>query len=216
MDFQLARKGDLMNTTKEKVSYCIGLETGKNLKQQFVDLDLKLLVDGVQDAFQEKQLRLTPDEIQSILNSLRAQIETQQREYLAKFAEENKKAGEIFLEQNKEKEGIVTTSSGLQYRVLSEGTGPSPKLFDTVTVHYKGSFIDGRVFDSSYQRGQPNTFPVNRVIPGWVEILQKMKTGDKWEVFIPSYLAYGENGFGDAIGPNSTLVFELDLISINK
>lgn len=117
--------------------------------------------------------------------------------------------------QNKDQPGVVTLSSGLQYKVLASGNGKSPKVFDAVTAHYKGSFIDGRIFDSSYERGQPHQFFVNRVIPGWSEALQLMKEGDKWELFIPSYLAYGEAGFGNHIGPNVSLVFEIELIKVN-
>jgi FKBP-type peptidyl-prolyl cis-trans isomerase FklB len=203
-----------MNTTKEKVSYCIGLETGKNLKQQFMDMDFKFLLDGFHDAINEANPKLQKDEIQSILTTLRQQIESQQKEFIGKLALENKKAGETFLEQNKTKPGIKTTASGLQYRIIETGTGATPSLLDVVTVHYKGTFIDGKVFDSSIARGTPNTFPVNRVIPGWSEVLQLMKVGDKWEVFIPSYLAYGEIGFGNDIPPNSVLVFEMQLIKI--
>lgn len=203
-----------MESTKEKVSYCIGLETGKNLKQQFVDMDYKLLFEGFQDAINEANPKLKTEEIQSILGALRQQIESQQKEFIDKFAQENKKAGEVFLEANKNKEEVKTTASGLQYKVLKSGNGASPKLLDNVTVHYQGSFIDGRVFDSSYAREKPNTFPVNRVIPGWSEALQLMKVGDKWQVFLPSYLAYGELGFGNDIGPNSVLVFEMELLGI--
>lgn len=205
-----------MKTTKEKVSYCIGLETGRNLKNQFADMDYQLLSQGFQDALSDSNPKLTQDEIHSILLALRNQVETQQRQYIAKLAEENKKHSEAFLEANKKKEGVITLSSGLQYKVISSGSGSSPTLLDVVKIHYRGTFIDGRVFDSSYQRGEPAVFPVNRVIAGWSEILQKMRPGDKWEVFIPSYLAYGENGFGQEIGPNVALIFEIELLAINE
>ena len=204
-----------METTKEKVSYCIGLETGKNLKQQFVDIDFDSLSEGFQDALSEANPRLENQEIQSILTSLRQQIEVQQKQFVARVAEENKKAGEAFLSENKTKEGVVVTASGLQYKILSSGNGPTPSTIDVVTVHYRGHFIDGKVFDSSYERGKPHTFPVNRVIAGWSEALQKMKVGDKWELCIPSYLAYGEMGLNNDIGPNVTLIFEMELIGIN-
>ena len=131
-------------------------------------------------------------------------------------AEKNKKAGEEFLAANKVKEGIVTTESGLQYRVINEGSGPKPTETDNVTVHYKGTLIDGEEFDSSYKRNQPATFPVNGVIKGWTEALQLMSKGSKWELFIPSEIAYGPNGAGGAIGPNEVLIFEVELIDINK
>ena len=204
-----------MDSTKEKVSYCIGLETGKNLKMQFSDIDLPLLLQGFQDAVSDSDPKLKEDEVMQIMQALRTQIEMQQREFLARLSADNKKSGEEFLSQNKKQAGVVTLSSGLQYKVLSSGSGVSPKPFDAVTAHYKGSFIDGRVFDSSYERGQPHQFFVNRVIPGWSEALQLMKEGDKWELFIPSYLAYGEAGFGNHIGPNVTLVFEIELVKVN-
>lgn len=176
-----------MKSTKEKVSYCIGLETGRNLKHQFADMDLQCLLDGFQDAVSASDPKLAQEEVQSILVALRNQVETQQRHHFARVAEENKKQSERFLADNKEKEGIVTLMSGLQYKVLSSGpvSGVHPTPLDFVKIHYRGSFIDGRVFDSSYQRGQPHVFPLNRVIAGWTEILQKMKAGDKWQVFIP-------------------------------
>ena len=204
-----------MDSTKEKVSYCIGLETGKSLRQQFSDMDLKLLIQGFQDAIDEKVPRLPEEEIRKVMQALKAQIETQQRQFVAKMAEENKKAGESFLVENKQKDGVVSLPSGLQYKVLHQGTGPSPTTLDVVQTHYKGYFLDGKVFDSSYERGKPQVFPVNRVIPGWSEALKLMKVGDKWQIFIPSYLAYGEMGFGNEIGPNMTLVFEMELLGIN-
>jgi FKBP-type peptidyl-prolyl cis-trans isomerase FklB len=205
-----------MKSTKEKVSYCIGLETGKNLKQQFTDIDMDLLNEGFQDGITNSSPKLSQDEIRSILIALRNQIESQQKQYIAQVAEENKKEGETFLSTNKTKEGVVTLSSGLQYKVMKEGAGEKPTLFDVVSVHYKGHFVDGRVFDSSYERGKPQVFPVNRVIQGWSEALQMMKVGDKWQLFIPHYLAYGEHGFGQEIGPNTTLIFEMELLSINN
>ena len=207
-----------MKTTKEKVSYCIGLETGRNLKNQFGDMDSERLTQGFNDALSESNPQLSQEEIHSILIALRKQVETQQREHFSRIAEENKKRSEAFMADNKTKEGVVTLSSGLQYKALASGpgSGDHPTPLDFVKIHYRGSFTDGRVFDSSYQRGQPNVFPLNRVIPGWTEVLQKMKVGDKWQVFIPAYLAYGEMGFGQEIGPNMALVFEIELIAINE
>ncbi|MBS0604143.1 MAG: FKBP-type peptidyl-prolyl cis-trans isomerase [Verrucomicrobia bacterium] len=207
-----------MNSTKEKVSYCIGLETGRNLRHQFADMDMERLQEGFQDALSETNPKLKQEEIQSILVALKNQIESQQRQHFSRVAEENKKRSEAFLIENKSKEGVKTLTSGLQYKILSSGpaSGAHPTPLDFVKIHYRGSFIDGRVFDSSYQRGQPHVFPLNRVIAGWTEILQQMRVGDKWEVFIPPYLAYGEMGFGQEIGPNVALVFEIELLGINE
>lgn len=207
-----------MNSTKEKVSYCIGLETGRNLRNQFADMDMKCLQEGFEDALSENNPKLKHDEIQSILVALKNQIESQQRQHFSKVAEDNKKQSEVFLNENKKQEGITTLNSGLQYKVLSSGasSGIHPTPLDFVKIHYRGNFIDGRVFDSSYQRGEPHIFPLNRVIAGWTEILQLMKVGDKWQVFIPPYLAYGEMGFGQEIGPNMALIFEIELLGINE
>ncbi len=207
-----------MNSTKEKVSYCIGLETGRNLRHQFADMDMERLNEGLQDALSDSNPKLQQEEIQSIMVALKNQIETQQRQHFSKVAEDNKKRSEAFLNENKSKEGIRALTSGLQYKVLSSGpaSGAHPTPLDFVKIHYRGSFPDGRVFDSSYQRGQPHVFPLNRVIAGWTEVLQLMKVGDKWEVFIPPYLAYGEMGFNQQIGPNMALVFEIELLGINE
>ena len=204
-----------METMKEKVSYCIGLETGKNLRQQFADIDTGRLASGLQDGLTATMPKLSEKEIGNILNSLRSQIETQQKQYISELAEKNKKEGEAFLQLNKQKSDVVSLPSGLQYKVITSGTGAAPSLFDHVSIHYTGTFIDGQVFDSSYQRGEPTVFPVNRVIPGWSEALQLMKAGDKWQIFIPPYLAYGEHGFGREIGPNTTLIFEVELLAVN-
>lgn len=206
-----------MKTNREKVSYCIGLETGKNIRNQFKDLDLKLLLQGFQDAVDDKPAQLTKDEVSTILRALQEQIQAQERAYITEVSETNKEAGEKFLSDNKQKQGIVTLSSGLQYKVISTGdkNSQSPTMLDVVTCHYRGSFIDGKVFDSSYERGQPITIPISRVIPGWAEALKLMKVGDKWQLFVPHYLAYGEAGYGP-IQPNSTLVFEMELLGINQ
>jgi FKBP-type peptidyl-prolyl cis-trans isomerase FklB len=204
-----------MKTTKQKVSYCIGLETARNLLRQFTDMDLKLLEEGFKDAISNANPKLEQTEVQSIMQALRQQVDQQQRQFFAKLSEDNRKQGESFLAENKQKDGIVTLNSGLQYKVLSPGTGPKPSPADVVSVHYRGSFIDGRIFDSSYERGKPHAFPVNRVIPGWSEALQLMRVGDKWQIFVPHYLAYGEAGFGNEIGPCTTLIFEMELLGIN-
>jgi FKBP-type peptidyl-prolyl cis-trans isomerase FklB len=205
-----------MESTKEKVSYCIGYETGKNLKMQFSDINMDLLMNGFQDAIKEASPKLPEQEIISILTTLRQQIEVQQKQYIAQISDKNKQDGEAYLNENKKKEGVTVLPSGLQYKVIKKGLGgDKPTLFDTVKIHYKGNFIDGNVFDSSYDRGQPQVLPVNRVIQGWSEALQLMGVGDTLQLFIPHYLAYGEHGFGPHIGPNSTLVFEVELLEIN-
>jgi len=152
----------------------------------------------------EAVLKLTPQ-----------QIEQQQRQYFAKVSEQNKTEGETYLEENKQKDGVRVLKSGLQYKVLQAGNGDKPTPVDVVSVHYRGSFINGSIFDSSYERGKPQVFPVNRVIPGWSEALQHMQVGDKWQIVVPHYLAYGEAGFGNEIGPCTTLIFEMELLGIN-
>lgn len=204
-----------MKSTREKVSYCLGLETGRNLQRQFNDMDVELLRKGFEDAIANNNPKLAQDEIQSIMQALRQQVETQQRQFYAKMSEENRKQGEEYMEKNKAEEGVTTLKSGLQYKVLSSGTGPKPTPADVVSVHYRGSFIDGQIFDSSYERGKPQVFPLNRVIPGWSEALQHMHVGDKWQIVVPHYLAYGEAGYGNEIGPNTTLIFEMELLGIN-
>ena len=201
-----------MENTSEKASYCIGLEAGTNIRRQFADVDMKTLSEGFTDGLKGSAPKLKPEEIQNILHAIRAQMEHQQKEMIGKIAQENKVKGEQFFADNKKKPGIVSVASGLQYQVLAQGTGDKPTLFDVVEVHYKGSFINGTVFDSSYDRGQPAVFPVNRIIPGWTEALQLMPVGSKWKLFIPSYLAYGEVGYGNQIPPNAALIFELELL----
>ncbi|HSX04044.1 MAG TPA: FKBP-type peptidyl-prolyl cis-trans isomerase [Rhabdochlamydiaceae bacterium] len=204
-----------MKTNREKVSYCIGLETGKNLKNQFKDLDGTLLLEGFQDALQDRTPPLEREEIKNIMTALQQQVQKQQREFVMQVAQVNMKESETFLEENKKKEGVTTTLSGLQYKVISSGEGPTPTMMDEVTCHYRGSFINGTVFDSTYEHGKPQTFPLGRVIPGWSEALKMMKVGDKWQLFIPPYLAYGETGYGPQIQPNMTLIFEMELLGIN-
>ena len=207
-----------MESTKEKVSYCIGLEAGNALCNQYAEMDIDCLIQGIQDAAARADTKLAKEEIQSILVNLRNQVEIQRRQHFAKVAEENKKRSEEFLAENKTKEGVNTLTSGLQYKILSSGSKAekSPTALDFVKIDYRGSFIDGRVFDSSYQRGQPLVTPLNRVMAGWAEVLQLMKIGDKWQVFVPHYLAYGELGFQNVIGPNTALVFEIELLGINE
>jgi FKBP-type peptidyl-prolyl cis-trans isomerase FklB len=201
---------------KDKVSYSIGVEIGKNLKKQSVDVNSEFLVKGVKDAYAGGKFLMTDQEMAEALMAFQKEMMAKQQELAKKLGEKNQKEGEAFLAENKAKEGVTVLPSGLQYKVTKAGTGKKPKATDTVTVHYRGTLIDGTEFDSSYRRGQPVSFPVNGVIPGWTEALQLMEEGAKWQVFIPSKLAYGDRGAGPQIGPNATLIFEIELISIQE
>ncbi len=202
-----------LKDTKSKVSYSIGVDIGTNMKRQKLDLDPKALAAGIADALSGKPA-LTPEEMQKVLSEFQNQ-EREKAQTRAKAAgEENTKAGKEYLAANATKEGVKTTTTGLQYKVVKSGAGKTPKASDTVKVHYTGKLIDGTVFDSSVERNEPAEFGVDQVIPGWTEILQLMKEGDKWQVAIPSNLAYGERGAGSDIGPNSTLLFEIELLSV--
>lgn len=202
-------------SNKEKASYCIGLEAGNSIRMQFSDIDVQLLMTGFEDAIKRNRPRVTEKEFGNIMTTLREQIQSQQKAFVSQLAQKNKKQSETFLEENKSKEGIHTLPSGLQYKILEQGNGPLAQLTDAVKVHYKGTFIDGTVFDSSYERGEPAIFPVDRVITGWSEALQIMPLGSKWQIFVPGYLAYGEAGFAPHIEPNKLLIFEMELIEIN-
>jgi FKBP-type peptidyl-prolyl cis-trans isomerase FklB len=198
-----------LSTEMEKVSYSLGVNVAKSVKDQGLEsIDSEAIAKAFKDVFEGNTLEISEEEANIVL-----------QDYFGKLANKkqqvNIEAGKKFLDENAKREGVVTTSTGLQYEVLKEGSGDSPKETDQVTVHYHGTLIDGTVFDSSVDRGQPATFPVNGVIPGWVEALQLMNTGAKYKLFIPSDLAYGERGAGGAIGPHSTLIFEVELISIN-
>lgn len=204
----------VLKDEKDKVSYSIGLEIGNKLKSQSIDINADILASGVKDGLSGSKALMTEEEIQETMTAFQKEMMAKQAEKTKALAEKNKKEGDAFLEENKKKEGVKTTSSGLQYKVLKDGEGPMPKATDTVTVNYRGTLVDGTEFDSSYKRGEPATFPVNGVIPGWVEALQLMKVGSKFQLFIPSGLAYGERGAGQQIGPNSSLIFEVELLSI--
>ena len=194
---------------KEKLSYCLGANIGMSLQSQGLeDLDIKNFTEALRDVLSKSELKINAEEINNHLQSYFGKL---QQENQSKAVEEGKK----FLESNKEKTGITTLESGLQYEILTEGNGAKPKASDTVTTHYHGTLISGEVFDSSVERGQPASFPVNGVIAGWVEALQLMPVGSKWRLFVPSNLAYGERGAGQKIGPHTTLIFEVELISID-
>lgn len=207
------QKAQLM-TQKDSVSYSIGVNIGKNFKQQSVEINPDILARGIKDVLAGGKITLTDEQVQSTLAAFQKQMMAKQEEKTKALGEKNKKDGDAFLAENKKKDSVVTLPSGLQYKVLTMGTGKKPKATDTVTVNYRGTLIDGSECDNSYTRGQPATFAVNGVIKGWTEALQLMPVGSKWQVFIPSDLAYGERGAGQVIPPNATLVFEVELISI--
>ncbi len=206
-------------TRKEKFSYALGMDIGKqvagNLKKQSMEVDWNLVSQGLKDATSGGKTRLTEDEAKAVLNEVQNEVHKEQQEKAQKAAATNKTEGEAFLAANKAKEGVVTLPSGLQYKVLTAGTGPKPTAGDQVVCNYRGTLINGTEFDSSYKRGQPATFGVGQVIKGWTEALQLMPVGSKWQLFIPSSLAYGERGAGAEIGPNATLIFEVELLSID-
>ena len=208
-------KGKTMETekklnTEDSVSYSLGISIGKNLKAQGLDsLNVDLLGKAFSDVFKNQTLLISPEKADQVLSEYFGNLQKTK-------LEKNIKEGQKFLEENKKKPGVVTLPSGLQYIVIKDGIGEIPKESDKVTTHYHGTLLDGTVFDSSVDKGQPASFPVNGVIKGWVEALQLMKVGSKWKLFVPSDLAYGERGAGAAIGPNSTLIFDVELISIDK
>ena len=206
-----------LKTQKDKASYAIGLNIGKSMHKDSVDVDTAILLRGLRDGLAGAKPLLTDDEARAAMVALQADLRKKQEEKMVVQGETNKKEGEAFLAENKTKDGIVTLPSGLQYKILTEGTGPKPTAADTVVCNYKGTLIDNTEFDSSYKRGQPATFPVSGVIKGWTEALQLMPVGSKWQLFIPSELAYGARGGpGGGIGPNATLVFEVELMSIQS
>lgn len=199
-------------TLKEQASYGIGFNIGHNLKEDGLDVDPAMLARGLVDALGGAQPQLTEQEIAKALEEFQKVVEQQMAQRAGKAAQE----GEAFLAANAKKEGVVVLPSGLQYKVLKQGTGASPTTTDVVRTHYHGTFINGKVFDSSVERGEPAEFPVNGVIPGWTEALQLMKVGDKWQLFIPAKLAYGKRGSPGGIAPDTTLVFEVELLDIVK
>lgn len=204
----------MLKTQKDKVSYALGMSLGTKLHQQSVEVDTSIVLRGLKDALAGSKTLLTQEEAQTAFMQLNAEVGKRAEEKMRLAAEPNKKAGQEFLSANKTKEGVVTLPSGLQYKILTEGTGPKPAATDSVVCNYRGTLLDGKEFDSSYKRGQPLTIQVNGVIRGWTEALQLMPVGSKWQLFIPSELAYGDRGAGADIGPGSTLVFEVELLSI--
>jgi FKBP-type peptidyl-prolyl cis-trans isomerase FklB len=203
-----------LNTLKEKISYIIGRDMAANFSKQGIEIEANQLLAGLQDAMAGKPSQLSAEETQKTMMQLQEEMEQKFQEKAGKAGEANKKEGQDFLAANKNKEGIHTLPSGLQYEILQEGTGKTPTRTDQVTTHYKGTLIDGTVFDSSYERGQPATFPVNGVIAGWTQALMLMKEGAKWRLYVPSDLAYGAQGAGADIGPNATLIFDVELLQV--
>ncbi|HUO27388.1 MAG TPA: FKBP-type peptidyl-prolyl cis-trans isomerase [Candidatus Aquilonibacter sp.] len=203
-----------LTTQKEKISYALGMSIGMNTKRQEVDIDPNIVARGLKDVLSGGKTLMTEEEAHTVIGQEQAELRKHQQEKMAQAGEENRKAGVAFMDANKTKEGVVALPSGLQYKILKEGTGPKPASTDTVVCNYRGTLINGTEFDSSYKRGEPTTFPVNGVIKGWSEALQLMPVGSKWELFVPPDLAYGERGAGPDIGPNATLIFEVELLSI--
>ena len=207
---------DDLETLQQKASYSFGVDFAKRLKQQGIDLDISALNRGIKDQAWGSKLAFEEGEMNPFKAEYTQQLRAKLMQEQQKIATQNLEAGKKFLDDNAKKEGVKTTASGLQYKVIKSGDGPTPGPDDTVTTHYRGTLIDGREFDSSYSRGQPASFPVQGVIKGWTEALQLMKVGDKWELYIPSDLAYGPAQRSDLIQPNSTLVFEPELLERKK
>ncbi|MGD0233818.1 MAG: FKBP-type peptidyl-prolyl cis-trans isomerase [Syntrophorhabdales bacterium] len=204
----------VLRTEKEKTSYAIGAQTGADMRHFGMEVDPDLVARGFRDAYSGRNLLLNDQQMSETLAGVSKIIAAKSPELMKQDAERNKQEGEAFLAQNARKDGVRTLPSGLQYKIIRAGTGRIPKPTDTVVVNYRGTFIDGTEFDSSYRRGQPFVFQVNRMIKGWIEALQIMSVGAKWQLFVPPRLAYGEQGAPPAIGPNATLIYEVELLSI--
>jgi FKBP-type peptidyl-prolyl cis-trans isomerase FklB len=205
-----------LKTNKDRISYGIGLSIGQEFKQSGLDIDMALLNKGIADALAGNKPAVSPQEYAAAMQELQKDMEAKEKSRQDAAGLANANEGKAFLEANKSKEGVKTTASGLQYLVVKEGEGKSPAATDQVKVHYKGTLIDGSVFDSSYDRGEPIVFPVNGVIKGWTEALQLMKPGSKYKLFIPSELAYGARGAGGRIGPHAVLLFEVELLEVQS
>jgi len=205
-----------LSTDKDKLSYAIGMNIGKGLHRDGVDIDPNLLMRGLKDGMAGGQTLLTDEQAQAVIQQLQNQMRQKMQAERSQSEQTNKKEGDDFLAANKTKPGVTALPSGLQYKVLKEGTGPKPTATDSVKCNYRGTFIDGKEFDSSDKHGGAATFPVNGVIKGWTEALQLMPVGSKWQLFVPPDLAYGARGAGADIGPNETLIFEVELLSIEQ
>jgi FKBP-type peptidyl-prolyl cis-trans isomerase FklB len=205
-----------VSTPKQKLSYALGADMGRRLKAASVDVDAAVVARGMSDALTGSKTLLTDDEMRATMAEFQKQLGEKQAAVVKELSDKNKKEGDAFLAENKTKEGVVALPSGLQYKVLKMGEGAKPTAADTVVCNYRGTLLNGKEFDSSYKRNEPATFPVGRVIKGWTEALQLMPTGSKWQLFIPPDLAYGDRGAGADIEPNSTLIFEVELLSIQS
>jgi FKBP-type peptidyl-prolyl cis-trans isomerase len=208
------QRAPALKTDNDRLSYALGVDLGHQLREKLVTVDPALFERGLADALSGAKVLLTDDEVRTAIAGLQTAIKTRGDMAAKVLGEKNKKAGDAFLAANKAKEGVVVLPSGLQYKALVVGNGKRPGVDDTVVCNYRGTFIDGTEFDSSYKRGQPQTFPLKGVIKGWSEALQLMTVGSKWQVFIPSELAYGEKGAGQNVPPNATLVMEIELLAI--
>lgn len=211
-----ADKAVSLSTPQDKLSYALGIETGKAFKTHDVQITPSVFAQGLEDGVQGNTPLLTDSEVQKVISSFQQETLAKMQQQMKQSSEKNQKNEAAFLSSNKGKSGIVTTDSGLQYKIIKEGSGATPTNDDMVTVDYEGKLLNGKVFDSSYQRGKPATFPVGAVIAGWQEALKMMKPGAEWELYIPSKLAYGEQGAGGIIGPNELLIFKVHLISVSK
>ncbi|MBI5472235.1 MAG: FKBP-type peptidyl-prolyl cis-trans isomerase [Ignavibacteriae bacterium] len=214
----LACQGNTQNqelkSNQDSVSYVIGTQIGGNLKAQKVEVNIAALARGIKEGMDTGKTLLTEDQVRTLMTAFQQRMMEKQQAEAKTAGEKHRKEGEAFLAANKTKEGVVTTASGLQYKVITMGNGPKPKLEQTVTVNYRGSTIDGKEFDSSFKRGEPAVFGVGQVIPGWIEAIQLMPVGSKWELYIPAELAYGDRGAGENIPPGATLIFEVELLSV--
>ncbi|MFC2133443.1 FKBP-type peptidyl-prolyl cis-trans isomerase [Bacteroidota bacterium] len=206
-------KSDL-ETQNDKASYSIGLDIGRNINSQQLDLDIEKLIHGIRDGVSGDSALLTQEEIQQVMQKFSEERIAQQNQATSEESEKNRADGEEFMNNNKTRDGVIELPNGLQYEVIKSGSGASPTATDKVKVHYRGTLIDGAEFDSSYKRGEPAVFGVNQVIKGWTDILQIMQVGDHWKVYIPDNLAYGERGAGNMIPPGATLIFEVELLGI--
>lgn len=215
MGLAVAASNSLPNKN-DRLSYALGVETGRSFKGHGIPVNSSAFSQGLQDAINGNNLQMTNDEINQELREFQHTASTKLEAQMQKSAQKNQQFSNSFLDANKERPGVTTTASGLQYKIITPGSGPKPTLDDVVTVDYEGRLLDGKIFDSSYERGKPATFPLKGVIKGWQEALQLMPAGSTWEIYIPSKLAYGEQGAQGVIGPNETLIFKVHLIKLQK